>query len=231
MFPPRVKFSDLSRIAPSDAGGNGLSAGRKGWYRRFFAWSMAKGTAGIDLAVGSRKQTMLSALRGTVVEIGPGTGANLRHYAPEVRFIGIEPNLHMHPYLLAEAARLGREVDLRTGFGEGLDLADESVDAVVTTHVLCSVSDIDRVIAEAHRVLRPGGRLCFLEHVGAPRGSLLRRFQSLIGPLWSVLGDGCRPDRDPLSAPSLARFSEVRSESFRISVPIIGPHLAGVAVK
>ncbi len=192
---------------------------------------MARGTAGVDLAVGSRKSELLSSLRGTVIEIGPGTGANLRHYHSDVRLIGIEPNIHMHPYLLSEAGRLGRSVDLRTGFGEGIDVEDGSADAVVTTHVLCSVDDVDRVISEAYRVLKPGGRLCFLEHVAAPQGSLLLRIQKFIRPVWRILGDGCYPDRNPLEAVAMAGFKELHAEPFRVRIPIVGPHLAGFAVK
>lgn len=210
---------------------NGSIQGRGGWYRRWFAWMMAHGASGVEVAIGERKHHLLSSLRGTVLEIGPGTGANLRHYHPDVYLVGIEPNIHMHPYFQTEANRIGRAVDLRIGFGEGLELEDGSVDAVVATHVLCSVDDVDRVIAEAYRVLKPGGRFCFLEHVAAPEGSFQLRLQKLIRPLWGVLGDGCRPDRDPLPAVTLAGFREWHAEPFYLPLPVIGPHLSGYAVK
>lgn len=202
---------------------------RNGWYQRVFAWCMAR--TGQSELVADRKRALLSNLQGNVLEIGPGTGPNLAYYAPGIRWIGIEPNPHMHSYLRAEAARLGLAVDLRTGTAERLAAADAGVDAVVSTLVLCSVADLPGTLREIRRVLRPGGQFVFIEHVAARRGTGLRRRQSLIRPLWRVIGDGCHPDREIGAAIAQAGFAQVDYQDFTIPVPIVGPHIAGRAVK
>lgn len=207
------------------------SQGRGGWRRRVMAWMMAHAAGGHESLVSDRKRRLLGALHGSVLEIGPGTGTNLSYYPEDVRWLGIEPNRHMVPYLQREATRLGRAAEVRIGAAESLDVPDESMDFVVSTLVLCSVDDLSAVLREALRVLRPGGRFCFLEHVAAADGSRLHLLQRAIGPVWRALGDGCRPDRDPLRVLRASGFAEVVAEPFQLPIPVIGPHLAGYARK
>jgi SAM-dependent methyltransferase len=137
----------------------------------------------------------------------------------------------MHPYLRATAAEHGLAVDLRLGQAEALPAADASLDAVVSTLVLCSVHDLQRTLAEVHRVLRPGGRFLFVEHVAAPEGSRLRIVQDLIRPPWQLFSDGCHPNRETGHAIEQAGFAEVQYELFTLPLPVIGPHIAGYAGK
>jgi ubiquinone/menaquinone biosynthesis C-methylase UbiE len=181
--------------------------------------------------VTDRKRALFADLRGTVLEIGPGTGANFRYYPPDIRWIGVEPNPYMHPYLRREAARQGLGIDLRLGTAEHLDVPDASVDAAVGTLVLCSIENPDAALREIARVLRPGGRFLYIEHVAAPPGTRLRRIQRLVRPLWQALGDGCRPDRETGTALERAGFARVRYERFTVPVPVVGPQIAGEAVK
>lgn len=192
---------------------------------------MAKVTPTHEGMVEEHKRSLLGGVRGTVVEIGPGTGPNLKFLPSDVRWIGIEPNVHMHDYIREEAVRLGREVEIRTGTAEALDIESGTVDVVVSTLVLCSVTELDRTLAEALRVLKPGGRLIYIEHVGAPWGSLLRRVQGLVRPLWKIAGDGCHPDRETGRAIAAAGFEIADHVRFRVRLPIVGPHIAGEAVK
>ena len=179
-----------------------------------------------------RKQALLGPLRGTVAEIGPGTGVNLRFFAPDVHWIGLEPNPFLHAALHEEACRLGRAIDLRSDPAQATGLPDASVDAAVATLVLCSVPDMDAVLAEVLRILRPGGRFVFVEHVAAPEGTLLRHAQNAVRPLWQLVADGCQPNRDPLAALHRAGFADVKAEAFEAPLPaIVRPHLAGVATK
>jgi SAM-dependent methyltransferase len=182
-----------------------------------------------DERLGSRKQRLLGALEGTVVDLGAGTGVNLRYLPEPARYVAVEPNVHMHPYLRAEAERLGREIVLRGGTGESLPFGRGSVDAVVSTLVMCSVTDAAAVLGEIHRVLRPGGRFVFIEHVGASRGSSLLRLQRVVRPLWQRLGDGCQPDRDLEPVLRGAGFRELEVERFELPVPVVRPHIAGQA--
>jgi ubiquinone/menaquinone biosynthesis C-methylase UbiE len=214
-------------------GAMNISPPRAGLYKRFFAWLMAHHSDGYERQMAVRKRELLSSLSGDVVEIGPGTGPNLAHFAEGVRWVGFEPNPYMHAYLHREAENRGLAVDMRYTAAERLDLPDASADAVVSTFVLCSVDDLAAALQQILRVLRPGGRFVFIEHVAAPRGTRLRRWQDRIEPLWRVIGDGCRPNRETWAAIEQAGFADVRYEHFgvKLSVPFEAPHIAGVAVK
>ena len=178
------------------------------------------------------KSRLFSGLRGTVLEIGPGAGANLRHLPKkDIRWIGIEPNPYMNQHLEKEARRLRMKIDLRYGTAEDLPLESGAVDFAISTLVLCSVVDQRCALREVFRVLKPGGRLLFIEHVAAPSGSLLRRVQTAIKPLWRRMGDGCNPDRQTRVALEEAGFAELAVEEFAAPLPIVRPHIAGHATK
>ena len=112
------------------------------WNKRLFAWLLYKGNAGYEKLVSDRKRNLFSDLHGDVLEIGPGTGANFPYYPKGIHWIGIEPNPFMHSYLREAADKLGLNVDLRLGTAEQLEAEDNSIDAVVTTLVLCSVPNL-----------------------------------------------------------------------------------------
>ena len=181
-----------------------------------------------------RRRALLGGLHGGILEIGPGRGANLAIYPTDVCWIGIEPDRSRHRALMRAAAGLGRKVEIREGTAEQLDLADASFDAVVSTRVLCSVRDPVRVLEEIVRVLKPGGRFVFLEHVAAPDGTRLRRFQQFIQPLWTAIDGACRPDREIGRAIEGAGFTTVEMERFSATLGLPGlrfPHIAGIATK
>src|SRR5712691_3734315 len=198
---------------------------------RFFVFLLRTVNARYERWIAERKRGLFGDLRGTILEIGPGAGINLGYYAPGVRWIGIEPNLYMQRYLLKEAEARGLRVDLRTGFAELLDVPDASVDAVVVTLVLCSVSNVAAVLKEIRRVLRPGGRFVFIEHVAAPNGAFLRRMQRVLRPCYRFFAEGCRPDSETWTEIDRAGFSRVKYEHFRAPLPVVSPHIAGVAVR
>ncbi|NEU83444.1 class I SAM-dependent methyltransferase [Nostoc sp. UIC10630] len=199
--------------------------------KRFFAWMMAQSSSTYDNIVGDRKRSLFANLQGKVLEIGPGTGPNLPYYPKDIHWIGIEPNPHMHSYLQKQAKKLGLNIDLRIGNAEWLDAEDNSIDTVVSTLVLCSVPNIDYTLQAILRVLKPGGRFLFIEHVAAPKGTVLRQVQSAIRPIWKVIGDGCHPDRETLIALENAGFASVNYERFDAQLPIVSPHIIGVATK
>lgn len=202
-----------------------------GWYQRIFAAVLARGKDTHEGIIAERKRALLSELEGDLLEIGPGSGSNLAYFAPGVRWVGVEPNPHMHPYLHQTAARLGMPVDLRMGVAEALPARGQSMDAVVSTLVLCSVHNPTQVLAEVQRVLRPGGRFVFLEHVAAPAESRLRRLQNSVRPLWQLFGDGCHPNRETWTAIQGAGFAHVQLERFDLPIPFIPNHIVGYAVK
>lgn len=170
---------------------------------------------------------LLGALRGAVVELGPGAGGNLQHYRPDVRWLGIEPSKAARDLTRAEAAALGMRAQVLPGRAEELELADASVDAVVCSFVLCSVGDLAGALAEVRRVLRPGGRFVFAEHVAAPAGTWVRRGQNLL----AAFPGGCRPNRETLPAIANAGFTVVDLHRFDMPGPLgLGiPQLVGAA--
>lgn len=203
------------------------------WYQRFFAWTMAHGNADYEAAVRDRKQKLFAGVHGKVLEIGPGTGPNLVYYPRDTHWMGIEPNPYMHSYLKQAAKRVGLDIEIRNGTAERLEVEDNSVDAVVSTLVLCSVDNLEATLKEILRVLKPGGRFYFLEHVAAPQDTRLRKIQNWIAPLWQVLGDGCHPNRETWSVLEKVGFEKLNYEHFQAdAVPaLVKPQIIGVATK
>jgi len=201
------------------------------WKKRLLAAANARGNRRHEAAVQGHKAELFGELRGKIVEIGPGAGTNLSCFRRDVAWTGIEPNPYMHRYLRERAKRLGLEIDLRVGRVEDMDVASDSVDAVAGSLVLCSVPDVARALGEVKRVLRPGGRFVFIEHVAADRDTWARRTQKWIAPINRVFGDGCRHDRDIWRDIFVAGFAEVRIERIELPLWLGGPHIAGYAVK
>jgi ubiquinone/menaquinone biosynthesis C-methylase UbiE len=200
-----------------------------------FAWLYPGAIACYERYIHERKQRLFAELPRRVLEIGPGCGANFQFLPPGCEWTGIEPNPFFHERLRREARRLDLAIDVRHATAEAIDAADSSYEAVICTLVLCSVSDVSRVLAEIRRVLLPGGMLYFIEHVAAPRGTWLRRCQAAIRPVWKVVADGCCLDRETQTAIRAAGFRSVTCEEFRVPLPAMppfaSPHIAGVAVK
>ncbi len=207
---------------------------RHGLSQRLFAWAYGQIEGDPDFyeqTVGDYKRWLFSDITGMILEIGAGTGANFAYYPRGVRWLGIEPNVFMHDNLLKMAEKHGIQGEIRVGVAERLQADDNSVDAVVSTLVLCSVADQDAVLREILRVLKPGGRLAFVEHVAAEPHTRLRTFQALIKPVWKFAADGCNTDRDTAGAVQRAGFSSVEIKAFRAPLPVVSPHIAGKAIK
>jgi SAM-dependent methyltransferase len=200
----------------------------RGPFNALFFWL----TGGLfDQLLGPRKRRLLADLPDTVVELGSGVGANLRYLAPGSRLIAVEPNPAMHGRLRRAARRRGVLLDVREVPAERTDLPDESADVVVSSLVLCTVRDVDQVLAEVRRVLRPGGRFVFVEHVAAPDGTALRRLQRWVRAPWAWCFEGCSCERDLATAVRAAGFQHVDLESYRLRSPFLpfNTQIAGVA--
>lgn len=161
----------------------------------------------IFAAVWSRLHRRINPLRGAVVgpaagrvlEVGAGGGANLPYYRSADQVVLTEPD----PYMLRRAAEAlrssGRPAELVPAAAEELPFPDGSFDTVVSTLVFCSVEDPAAALAEVRRVLKPGGRFRFLEHVRSAH-PFWGRVQDWIAPAHRCLTGGCRPNRDTLGA-------------------------------
>ena len=168
--------------------------------------------------------------RGRVLEIGAGSGANLPYYPPDATLTAVDANIHMLRRLKAKAADANVEVDVHHVDAEALPFDDESFDTVVATLMLCSVDDQARVLAEAWRVLVPGGEIRFVEHVKSlDRGWAF--FQNATAFPWKHLAAGCHPNRDTLQAIVDAGFDLEDADHFLFGPYPVRPHVVGAARK
>jgi ubiquinone/menaquinone biosynthesis C-methylase UbiE len=180
------------------------------------------------------RRRVLQGLAGRVVELGAGDGANFGLYPETVsEVVAIEPEPRFREQARDAARGAPVRVNVLPGTAEALPLEDESVHAVVASLVLCTVPDPAQALAEARRVIRPGGELRFYEHVHA-EGQPLRAVLEIAdrSRIWPTLGGGCHPTRDTLEAIETAGFTVERCERFPFSPsPVIPnvPHILGVA--
>lgn len=179
------------------------------------------------------KSELFGEVRGVVLEIGAGTGANLRYFPRGTKVIAVEPNRFMHARLRAGARRHGIDLEVHAGGAERLRLDDGSVDTVVASLVLCTVQDPEAVLREVRRVLRPGGRFVCIEHVAAPPDSLVGRIQRAVHRPWRWFFEGCHTHRDTGTRLESAGFTEValRPFTWRSAFVPVRPQLAAVCVK
>ncbi len=168
----------------------------------------------IDLACGVRpvrrqRDKILPLAKGRVLEIGIGTGLNLRHYdkARIEKIVGLDPVLEMHRLAERRARESGLAIELVGLSAERLPFEDASFDTVVMTYTLCSIPDPVAALKEMRRMLRPGASLIFCEHGVSPEPSV-RRWQERLTPLWSRLAGNCHLDRD---VPRLLEEAGLRS--------------------
>ncbi|WP_412061510.1 class I SAM-dependent methyltransferase [Rubrivirga sp. IMCC45206] len=208
---------------------------RRGLRARLFAWSLGHADATQRRLYADRKRPLFARIEGrdgappVVVEIGAGTGLNAAYLPAGARWVVVEPNVHFHDRIRAAAAAHGLALDVHAGTADALPLADGAADAVVSTLVLCSVPDVDAALAEARRVLRPGGRFVFIEHVAAPAGTARRGWQRALRAPWRAVADGCHPDRETGRHIEAAGFASVALDPFDADLFLVSPHIAGTA--
>ena len=176
-----------------------------------------------DRGLGDLRAELLDGLVGTVVEVGAGDGANFRHYPASVtEVLAVEPEPYLRERATKAAGRASVPVTVVDGLADRLPRADASADAVVLCLVLCSVPAQDTALAEARRVLRPGGELRFLEHVLDHQPGRLQRVQRGVDRfVWPRLFGGCHTARDTVGAITAAGF---RVEDLDRSYFPEGPH-------
>jgi SAM-dependent methyltransferase len=185
----------------------------------------------VDPAGGAdHRRRLVEQATGAVLEIGAGTGRNLPRYRTATRVVALEPG----PGMRARANHAGQAarvpVEVVDGTAEHLPFSEAAFDTVVASLVLCTVPDLAETLAEARRVLRPGGTLRFYEHVraGDPR---LARWQDRLERPWGWLAGGCHPNRDVVAAITAAGFRllELDRFDFQIMPRLVRPHVLGVA--
>ncbi|MGX2998504.1 class I SAM-dependent methyltransferase [Streptomyces sp. JNUCC 64] len=174
--------------------------------------------------VGPYRAELLAGVRGRVIEIGAGNGLNFAHYPPTVsEVVAVEPEPALRRLALAAAREAAVPVDVVPGVAEALPVRDGAFDAVVLCLVLCSVREPGPALAEAHRVLRPGGELRFFEHGRAPGRRMAAAQRGLDRTVWPFLFGGCHAGRDPLAEIGRAGFAVDAHRP--VVIPEKGPRL------
>ena len=176
------------------------------WWDRHAVPRLIKFCCGQGQIMKLRSQLVPMA-EGDVFEIGCGGGLNQEFYdtAKVKSFAGLDPGEKLLDYARARAQEKGWDTDIRAGFGEDMPFANESFDTVVCTYTMCSVSEQMQVLKEMRRILRPGGKLLFLEHGRAPDAATAR-WQDRIEPVWKPIGGGCHLTRPITSAVEQGAF-------------------------
>jgi len=176
------------------------------------------------------REKIVPEAHGRVVEIGVGTGMNFPYYRDIESLHGIEPDPHMLRRARARADRLRLPVELTQAGAEALPYDDASFDTAVVTWVLCTIPDAEAAVREVARVLRPGGRMLFVEHVRS-RYTLAGRVQDALTPAWSKLSGGCRLNRDSVDLIRSAAFGNVEARPCGRQTWTIFPICRGSAIR
>jgi ubiquinone/menaquinone biosynthesis C-methylase UbiE len=187
---------------------------------------------GERLGMARHRRDLLAHAEGRVLEIGAGTGLNLRHYRDSIESLVLtEPVESMARALERRVERLGRPARVQRAPAEALPFADDSFDTVVSTLVLCTVADQALAVSEIARVLRPGGRLLFVEHLRSET-ELWGRWQDRLERPWAGFAGGCRCNRRTLEliARSPLRVEQSARATWHGMPVVVRPLTVGRAV-
>lgn len=200
----------------------------------FFAAIYDRMLAGTERAgLGAHRAALVKTAAGRVVEIGAGTGANLPFYGDAVSDLVLcEPSADMARRLERKLASYHRSVRVVRATGEQIPVEDGHSDVAVSTLVLCTVADQRRALAELHRILKPGGRLLFVEHVRSddPR---VARWQDRLNFINRRIAQGCNCNRDTVAAISAAGFTvaALTKTTLPNAPPFLRPLVIGTAIR
>jgi ubiquinone/menaquinone biosynthesis C-methylase UbiE len=166
------------------------------WYERHILPTALDVVCGMPM-MGRMRQLVVPRAQGRVLEVGIGTGLNMRYYDKSrvTHVTGLDPALQLHPLARERIAQAGLPVDLVGLSAEQIPLPDASFDTVLITYTLCTIPDPHAALLEMRRVLAPTGTLLYCEHGRAPDASV-HRWQERLQPLWGPLTGGCQLGRD-----------------------------------
>lgn len=181
------------------------------------------------------RKELLEQVSGDVLEIGAGTGANIKFYPSSINSLVLsEPDKNMRKQIENKITGSHRHnIRITTCSAETIKAGDNSFDFVVSALVCCSVKNLESTFAEIKRVLKPGGSLVFIEHVAAKEGTKRRVWQHRINPFWRKVAGNCHLIRETESEIIKAGFEikSIKRESMRKAIPIVRPTIRGIAVK
>ncbi|MGF1672491.1 MAG: class I SAM-dependent methyltransferase [Rivularia sp. (in: cyanobacteria)] len=178
------------------------------------------------------RQEVLAEVEGEVLEIGFGTGLNLSYYPEEIhKIITVDNNPGVHKLAQKRIEKSRITVDNRILSGENLPMADNTFDSVVSTWTLCSIEKVEQAVKEIYRVLKPGGKLFFIEH-GLSNETNIQTWQNRLTPIQKIIGDGCHLNRNIRSLVE-QQFQQVNLEEFYLekTPKVAGYMYKGVGIK
>jgi SAM-dependent methyltransferase len=203
------------------------------WGRGFAALYDSCFKATEEAGLRDMRREALAPARGRTLDLGAGTGANLGLYPDAVtELVLAEPDQHMLRQLREKVSESTDSAEIIDAPAEALPFGDDSFDTVAFTLVLCTVPDPIAALAEASRVLKPGGQLLFLEHVRSEQPGLARWQDRLESP-WRFLADGCHCNRDTVATIAATpgfELGPVEPGELPKAPPIVKPLVRGTAV-
>lgn len=178
----------------------------------------------------THREALIPQANGQVLEIGGGTGANLPFYKSTATITLTEPDKPMIRRLERRLRERSPGSLLLRAPAEDLPFDDDSFDVAISTLVLCTVDDQPRALRELRRVLKPGGRLLFIEHVRSD-DHRLARWQDRLNGLQTRFGHGCNCNRPTVETISAAGFqiTKLERDTMRKAPPIVQPLVVGIA--
>lgn len=226
---------------------------RKRCQRRFFSWIFANYLADLNKKVLlPHKSSLFSSLQSIfsidhnlasqgagkirILEIGVGSGSNLAFYPSGSHLITVEPNDNFRKYFELNKSKFSHIIveNCINSSAENMDqVPDNSIDVVVSTHVLCSVESPEQCLQEIKRVLVSGGKFYYLEHVADSKRTWCELLQIMVTPIWQFVFDGCSLTRNLSDAIMKTRFSEINETRLHINKMqfLVKPHIIGIATK
>ena len=181
----------------------------------------------------SWRRELLKHVYGDVLEIGAGTGANIEHYSDQVtRLVLTEPDKNKRRIMEKKISGQGLDkIHISDGTAEHIRAEDESFDCVVAFIVFCCISNPGIALKEIKRVLKRGGYFVFLEHVAAPEGTSIRRWQNRLNPIWRIVGDNINRETEEAIITAGFKMKEITRENIPKALPIYRPSIRGIAEK
>lgn len=202
-----------------------------GWYARHVLPRLIEAGCSQPLLMKLRAQYVPQA-RGKVLEIGIGTGLNLEYYDPEsVELTGLDPAAELTGHARSRAQELNLPINMLGVSGESIPCEDKTFDALVCTWTLCSIPKVEGALSEMHRVVKPGGKLYFIEHGQSPDASVAR-WQKRIEPLWKHIAGGCHLTRSADELIADSGFHITQTESAYLPGPRFASYMThGIAIR
>jgi len=202
-----------------------------GWYTRNILPRLIEAGCSQPLLMKLRAQYVPQA-QGKVLEIGIGTGLNLQYYDTDsVELTGLDPAEELTGHAKERARELELPISMLGVSGESIPSEDKTYDALVCTWTLCSIPNVESALKEMHRVVKPGGKLFFIEHGQAPDASV-KRWQHRIEPVWKKIAGGCHLTRKADELISDAGFNITETDSGYLPGPKFAAYMThGIAIR